>query len=129
MFAFIGMQFDSTWASQNKLNKYINGHAAHIYLYMDKLLTVRSMHLISLSAPKHPKNASRHTSADVMTKTYTDPEKRFVPRSSLRKLRSTSVIKLITNTIAPPSCCEKRKKVHENRTKRGEERREVGKLV
>lgn len=71
------------------------------------LLTVNSMHFISLTAPKHPKNANKHTRAEVMTSTYTAPEKRFVPNSSLRKLRSMSVIKPITNTIAPPSCNEK----------------------
>ena len=62
------------------------------------------MHFISLTAPKHPKNANKQTKAEVMTSTYTAPEKRFVPNSSLRKLRSMSVIKPITNTIAPPSC-------------------------
>lgn len=66
-------------------------------------LTVKSMHLISLTAPKHPKNASKQTRADVITSTYTAPEKRFVPSNSLRKLRSISVINPITNTIAPPS--------------------------
>lgn len=71
------------------------------------LLTVNSMHFISLTAPKHPKNANKQTRAEVMTSTYTAPEKRFVPNSSLRKLRSMSVIKPITNTIAPPSCNEK----------------------
>lgn len=77
---------------------------SYIFSCWLSILTVSNMHFISLTAPKHPKNARRQTRAEVITSTYTAPEKRFVPSSSLRKLRSTIVIMPIIKTIAPPIC-------------------------
>lgn len=62
------------------------------------------MHLTSRIAAKQPKKAKTQTTADEMTRTQQEPVKRFVPRSSLMKLRLQSVITPNTKTIAPPIC-------------------------
>lgn len=67
-----------------------------------KLLTVNSIHLTSLAAPKHPKNDKIQTIADVATKTYTAPENKFVPNKSFTKLLSIIVHRPRPNTTAPP---------------------------
>lgn len=64
--------------------------------------TVNSIHLTSLAAPRQPKKDTKQTSADVAIKTYVAPANKFVPSSSLTKLRSTTVQMPRPKTTAPP---------------------------